>query len=1004
MTTSISPKEKMLFDALRRDKLDDLKTFSKDSNRGMWKTIIDQYPESAHFIYELLQNANDAGATYVKIVISGEGVIFKHNGTVQFTVTPLNTNPVGHINSITSIGDSSKDGLNTIGKFGVGFKSVFSYTDTPEIYDDKFWFRINSYIVPTLLDKDHNERSQGETLFWLPFKSNDQQRCYNEVVKKIRTLDNPILFLDNVKSIEWVDLVCNESSQYSKTIEKSRKFRGIQSELLRVNNSGVRAKIWMFHRNVKIEGIKKQQKISVGYYVNEIDGRDVIDTSADPKVFCYFSTSVKFNQKRIMHAPFLLTASRSELREDKLNDFLKHELAKLSADSLVCLRDIGLQSKLSLINENLLDLVTIPSHYGIYVQKDIWSEEYMRVIKQNALLLSKNGKYISISSAVIVYSDEIRHIISDKQLTVLLGSKEPKYFVYSRVRLERNKLDYLTGVLGVSYFDNKRFANLITSDFMSQQTDGWLHRFYDFLNNSRDWELFKICPIIRTNKGAFVVPYINNSLNVFSASTNVDSEKHIVDAALLKKRRTKDFLKKLGVREIKPLDQIDAIGLKHQQHREMSREELYGDTHYICINYLRSKSADQKKILEKLACKLLVSSECKGGVSIANICDTYDKSSYLDAYFKGNDLDRIKILDYDFYAPLFDEFEKDRVMQLFYKLGLKITPIIASVSKPLCTLPEQIRDEIQRHSASYGFEITDFEMHGLDHALKYNLSKVISLQLWKWLSNALNDGILWNELTYEYYYYTNKKGKTASCMLQLLSTTRWIYVNGKPKNKPNKFSRKQMRDAGYCDNEKLFDILGVKRTWEDSPDIPEDVKQMASIGEQFKGYSTDELDRARVFLEEERQHRLHEELSNEELHDFIHETPVEECDESLSGSSLTSSSSHIRAKEGALKLSLHIEHERSPSVVRRFKQHRFHLDPDLKCEICGFSFRKTYGKLGLGYAEAHHTFPISWRQDSAETTFEDLVVVCSNCHSMLHKKIFGKPLSVDNLKTILSND
>lgn len=43
----------------------------------MWKGIIDKYPDSAHFIYELLQNADDAEATKAYIQLSKEKLLFK---------------------------------------------------------------------------------------------------------------------------------------------------------------------------------------------------------------------------------------------------------------------------------------------------------------------------------------------------------------------------------------------------------------------------------------------------------------------------------------------------------------------------------------------------------------------------------------------------------------------------------------------------------------------------------------------------------------------------------------------------------------------------------------------------------------------------------------------------------------------------------------------------------------------------------------------------------------
>lgn len=36
---------------------------------GVWKMVVDKYSDQAHFLYELLQNADDAGATYVRILL-----------------------------------------------------------------------------------------------------------------------------------------------------------------------------------------------------------------------------------------------------------------------------------------------------------------------------------------------------------------------------------------------------------------------------------------------------------------------------------------------------------------------------------------------------------------------------------------------------------------------------------------------------------------------------------------------------------------------------------------------------------------------------------------------------------------------------------------------------------------------------------------------------------------------------------------------------------------------
>ena len=108
------------------------------------------------------------------------------------------------------------------------------------------------------------------------------------------------------------------------------------------------------------------------------------------------------------------------------------------------------------------------------------------------------------------------------------------------------------------------------------------------------------------------------------------------------------------------------------------------------------------------------------------------------------------------------------------------------------------------------------------------------------------------------------------------------------------------------------------------------------------------------------------------------------------------------ASEGDRKLRLHYEIERSQSLVKAFKRYKKTINETLKCEICGFSFCETYGVLGKGFIEVHHIEPISQRKQSKETTFKDLILVCSNCHQMLHRKLYSKEyLSIEELRQIV---
>lgn len=90
--------------------------------------------------------------------------------------------------------------------------------------------------------------------------------------------------------------------------------------------------------------------------------------------------------------------------------------------------------------------------------------------------------------------------------------------------------------------------------------------------------------------------------------------------------------------------------------------------------------------------------------------------------------------------------------------------------------------------------------------------------------------------------------------------------------------------------------------------------------------------------------------------------------------------------EGKKKLITHIRRERNPQVVRKAKEAYKLENGKVNCEVCGFDFEDTYGEIGEDYIEGHHTVPISQMEEGDVTAIEDIALVCSNCHRMLHRK------------------
>lgn len=54
------------------------------------------------------------------------------------------------------------------------------------------------------------------------------------------------------------------------------------------------------------------------------------------------------------------------------------------------------------------------------------------------------------------------------------------------------------------------------------------------------------------------------------------------------------------------------------------------------------------------------------------------------------------------------------------------------------------------------------------------------------------------------------------------------------------------------------------------------------------------------------------------------------------------------------------------------------------CQVCGLNFEEAYGELGKEFIEVHHLHPVS-QGECKVYPIEDLVPLCSNCHSMIHR-------------------
>ena len=178
---------------------DNERRFGTDIGRIGPMLLAERYDDRTHFIFELLQNAEDAlarrqgwhGSRGVSFTLSATELSVAHFGQ------PFDDRDV---RGICGIAESTKD-LIAIGRFGIGFKSVYAFTNRPEVHSGGEDFAIESFVWPTAVPAI--DRRTDETVIVLPLRAGDVG-AHAEITEGLRRLGSrTLLFLRQIDEIAW---------------------------------------------------------------------------------------------------------------------------------------------------------------------------------------------------------------------------------------------------------------------------------------------------------------------------------------------------------------------------------------------------------------------------------------------------------------------------------------------------------------------------------------------------------------------------------------------------------------------------------------------------------------------------------------------------------------------------------------------------------------------------------------------------------------------------------
>lgn len=545
---------------------------------GIRRLLTDLYPDNAHFIYELLQNAEDAHATEVRFTLREDCVEFEHNGARLFTLED--------VKSITSIGFSTKrEDQTSIGKFGVGFKAVFAYTETPEIASGKYHFRIRDLVVPDTEELAFCPRGEKQTYFFFPFDNDAKppEKARDEIERNLQELDeSTLLFLSNIKKIEYRLPDLTEGF-----IERRETGQENRVEIL-VQRLGYQepdsVSFLRFEKGVEIndeDGAPKLCQIAIAFLLERqqeqaekrpTKGQERSQSvqwrikSLEPgQVSIYFPAEKETSNLRFhLHAPFASTVARDSVRDCPENYELRDHLADLIAESMAAIREQGLLT-VGFLATLPNDQDSLPSFY-----KPIM-ERLVEVFNKEKLIPMKQGGHAPAKD-VFRGSARLSDIIEDKDLAKIIGDghSPPLWIVNPPQRNQRE--DRFLSMLKITEWATADLIDELSTKsemmikWLKKKTYDWHRRFYvlllDELERNWSYELQNL-RIIRCSDKKY-----RRGKDCYFPSDGVERgesmprvAKDLYSSGKDKNQRDKarEFLEKIGVREVGEKERIEAI-------------------------------------------------------------------------------------------------------------------------------------------------------------------------------------------------------------------------------------------------------------------------------------------------------------------------------------------------------------------------------------------------------------------------------------------------------------
>ena len=795
---------------LIKDRQEKVRLMKKDGDNSH-KLLADLYGNPTHFITELLQNAEDEGAKNVSFKLTENELIFSHDAEKLFDFND--------IRAISNFGDNQekKEKPNAIGRFGIGFKSVYSITDSPRIVSSDFDITIKDYNIPETTNGEDTKFYQGTKII-LPFKTKRKEKTFELLDKELEDLNlQYLLFLSNIHSIKWGTK--DKNGQYERIVSKNDK------RFITLKSSNKELKYFLLEKNIFLEN--KNLKIKIAFQFADTDKRTIVPCDKSP-LFVFFPTKIETNLKFLVHAPFYTTPARENIQEnenlvnieeDHRNDVLKTELGKLLKESLTVFR------KLRLLNVELLNILPIDKTNcnRSVIYNELYEVLKSEIISNNPIIPNSDGGWSPAGDLILLGSSELANLLNQKQAKKLFGRS---LWVSKKITNDKTKVlrDYLYYDIDLPEYDMTTFAVKIDEDFLRVQSDKWLVQFYITVHKAPAlWRIgsrytgsgiLRSKPIIRIeskNGIKHVLPFQSNGKPNAFLPTKEKTEYLTVKQNIAKNKDARKFLEEIG---------LTIPGLFAEINEFIIPKLKTADTYPNYFeDFKKLIEASKSTNLEKRNRLYLDLKQIPFILGYNTVSGELKHLKYSDVYFKTENLKTYFSDNYEAYFVASEQYslsqnEYEKFYSFLSELGVQTT-LWRKQFTPNFTWQEKAAF---RNNASISNEnyIKDYQLDGLTEFLKSEITLDKSVALWQLLvkcaSNEQFSAIKFFQGEYSYKYYSDYRISFDSHFLKQLKQIAWLVVNEKLvySNEISYSSLPEIYKTNENDLRVLVEILGFK--------------------------------------------------------------------------------------------------------------------------------------------------------------------------------------------------